>query len=147
MRTARLFRDEHLMSVLISALDAALLRPLNISPDLVILRRHRIRCAEDRAGGGRYELDIVLGPQESVEVVASTKKKTWLDHGKREYELQSATSWHLNTLILIFKTSLIYLTGSRSFPCMRAIVLGLDKCHMDPSARPRSSSYQTRASA
>ena len=62
------------MSVLISGLDAALLRPLNISPDLVILRRHRIRCAEDGAGGGRYELDIVLGPQESVQVVASTKK-------------------------------------------------------------------------
>ena len=50
------------MSVLIYALDAALFRPFDVSPDLVILRCHRIRCTQDRAGGGRYELDIVLGP-------------------------------------------------------------------------------------
>ena len=40
VRTARLFGDEHLMSVLIYGLDAMLFRPFNISPDLVILRRH-----------------------------------------------------------------------------------------------------------
>ena len=74
VRTTRFFGDEHLMSVLISDLDAALLRPLDISPDLVILRRHRIRCTQDWASGGRYELDIVLGPQESVQIVASTVK-------------------------------------------------------------------------
>ena len=74
MRTTRFFGDEHLMSVLISDFDAALLRPFDISPDLVILRRHRIWSTQDRAGGGRYELDIVLGPQESVQIVASTVK-------------------------------------------------------------------------